>query len=720
MARCPAHDDRTPSLSVARGNGQPVVLTCHAGCSADAVLDRLGLTWADLCDDNGRDRRPEPKRIDQVYRYHDEAGAELFQVVRFTPKGFAQRTPDGRWGLNGARRVPYRLPELTAAVAAGEPVWIAEGEKDVHALEAAGVAATCNPGGAGKWRQGYDAHFAGADVTVVADRDEPGIAHARDVADRLAGVAAQVRIVLPGAGAKDAAEHLGRGLGLDAFEPADLDDTSPRGEKFDDDDDDDAPAGRAKHSVATQLVQLAEEIYELGVSTDGLAFGLALDGPNVAHPLRGGRLGLRAALADRYMTETGKAASAGALADALLVVEGRCRHREPVELWFRVAPHGDGVVVDLGTPDGRAVIIEPAGWKVVDRSPVTFRRSELTLPLPEPVRAGRDLLAVPMGNITAEVWPLVAGWMVAALLPRIAHPGLLLRGEQGVGKTTVARDLAAVIDPTAAPVRSSPRDVEQWAVAAAGSWVVALDNLSAVPTWFSDALCRAVTGDALVRRKLYSDDDVSVLAFRRVLILTAIDAGALKGDLADRLLPVDIDQIAPTERRTDADLDRDRDHELPAVLGALYDLTADVLAALPKVDLDELPRMADFAKVLAAVASVRPCDANDPLSLYRRLQEEVASEVVEGDPFAEAIANLARAQGTWRGTATLLAKALAVPDPRPKDWPRTPRGVGGALRRMAPALRSVGVEVEQVRTAGAGSRREILLRSTAPAKDGKR
>jgi hypothetical protein len=172
---------------------------------------------------------------------------------------------------------------------------------------------------------------------------------------------------------------------------------------------------------------------------------------------------------------------------------------------------------------------------------------------------------------------------------------------------------------------------------------------------------------------------------------------------------------ADQRRRTDADLDRDRDHELPAVLGALYDLTADVLAELPRVELAELPRMADFARVLAAVATVRPCDGRDPLSLYRGLQDEVAREVVEGDAFAEAVANLARTRTSWRGSAAELAGTVAVPDPRPRDWPRTPRAVGGALRRVAPALRSVGVEVEHLRTPGAGSRREILLRSTLPA-----
>ncbi len=110
--------------------------------------------------------------------------------------------------------------------------------------------------------------------------------------------------------------------------------------------------------------------------------------------------------------------------------------------------------------------------------------------------------------------------------------------------------------PSPAPVRAAPRHVEDWAVGAAGSWVVAVDNLSYIAPWFSDALCRASTGDGLVKRVLYTDADLSVLAFRRCVILTSIDAGALRGDLADRMLLVDLEPIGAADRRTDADLDR--------------------------------------------------------------------------------------------------------------------------------------------------------------------
>ena len=160
--------------------------------------------------------------IDKTYDYVDAAGALLFQVVRYRPKTFRQRRPNGRGGweynLQGVDLVPYRLPEVVAAVAAGDAVFIAEGEKDVDALREAGCAATCNPMGAGKWREQFSALLAGAAVVIVRDKDDAGTKHAREVFASLRNVAASVRVVEARSG-KDAADHLAAGHTVDQFVP---------------------------------------------------------------------------------------------------------------------------------------------------------------------------------------------------------------------------------------------------------------------------------------------------------------------------------------------------------------------------------------------------------------------------------------------------------------------------------------------------------------------
>lgn len=226
-AKCPAHDDGHASLSVGPGKDHPVVLHCHAGCDRDVILERVGLTWAELCKPRegatGDGEWTPAGPAVAVYDYVDEQGTLLFQVCRTADKQFLQRRPDQSkksgwaWNLGEVRRVLYRLPKLLEAHDSGVRVWVVEGEKDVQALERAGEVATCCPGGAGKWRDEYGDHFVGCDVTIVADRDEPGQKHARTVAQNLEGPANTVRIVEAKTG-KDAADHLAAGNGLDEFE----------------------------------------------------------------------------------------------------------------------------------------------------------------------------------------------------------------------------------------------------------------------------------------------------------------------------------------------------------------------------------------------------------------------------------------------------------------------------------------------------------------------
>lgn len=451
-----------------------------------------------------------------------------------------------------------------------------------------------------------------------------------------------------------------------------------------------ADTGNGKRSMATELVELAKQNYTLHVDDAGATFALKRGGPNVALPLRGGRLGLRAALASSYHAEHGRAATSAALTDAVTVIEGLAAAKDPTPTVLRCGRDTDDrIVIDLGQPDGAVVVVDAGGWQIMDDSPVVLSRSRLTDPLPYPVGGGdlgelRDLL-----NVTETTWPLLVGWSVATLVPDIPHPVLAVTGEQGTGKSTAAKMVVQLVDPSPAPLRTSPRDVEAWAVAAAGSWVVALDNVSGLTPWLSDALCRAATGDGMVRRKLYTDDEVSVLAYRRAVILTSIDAGALRGDLADRLVRVELGRIDPARRRTDADLAARYEAARPRLLGALLDLLAAALAELPHVQLDTLPRMADFARVVAAVDAVTGMDG---LRRYLALGAELAEDVIDADPVADAVRNFTRDQKVWTGTTKDLLKEIS-PDPVPKGWPRNAHALSGALRRDAPALRAVGVTV---------------------------
>ncbi|MGK5171832.1 hypothetical protein [Geodermatophilus sp. CPCC 205761] len=447
-----------------------------------------------------------------------------------------------------------------------------------------------------------------------------------------------------------------------------------------------------RKSAATMLVEIAEELYDFGISADGDTFGVPRSGPKLVRMVRGGGTSLRAQLAREHFRRLGRTASQQALTDALAVVEGIAADGAEQRLDLRVARRDGALWLDLGDATGRAVRVTGSGWSVEPTAPVLFRRSVMTAALPEPQRGGGLADLWRWLNVTEADRPLVAAWLVAVLFADVPHTVLSIFGEQGSGKSTAAKVLVGLLDPNPAALRKPPRDAESWVTAASGSWVVGLDNLSTIADWLSDSFCRAVTGDADVRRRLYTDGEHALFAFRRCLVLNGIDVGTVRGDLAERMLPIHLTTISERERRGEEDIWPAWEREHPRLLGALLDLTARVLAALPTVELERRPRMADFARVLAAVDQVL---GTDGLGRYLAKQGEAAVDSLTGDPFITAVAAQFAGQ-TFVGTAGELLKAMSpFGNVRPgKGWPTTARLVTTALRRQAPTMRKAGWSIE--------------------------
>lgn len=211
QARCPAHEDRVASLSIREGLSQPIVLRCFAGCEVADVLGALGLQMADLCvSRNGTG--PAGFVVDE-YEYVDEQRELLYVVERLAPKAFLRKRPVGigEWEYRtaGVRRVPYRLPEILAAVSEHRWVFVVEGEKDVHAAERLGFVATTWAGGADSWQPDLFACLAGASVVLIADEDKAGEKLLPRQIEDLERIGASVRHI--SLGAKDLSEWVRAG-----------------------------------------------------------------------------------------------------------------------------------------------------------------------------------------------------------------------------------------------------------------------------------------------------------------------------------------------------------------------------------------------------------------------------------------------------------------------------------------------------------------------------
>ncbi|MDP2659371.1 MAG: AAA family ATPase [Dehalococcoidia bacterium] len=199
QARCPSHEDEHNSLSISNGS-KALLLHCHAGCTPEAVLNSIGLRFTDLYPP-APERKGKPQIV-KTYSFRDLAGQVLHQTVRYEPKDFKQRRPNGAgwdWSLKGVQTVVYNLRAVTDAIGWGEMVHVCEGEKDCDKLADIGLVSTTNPLGAGKWRKHHSEHLRHAHVVILPDNDQAGRDHGQAVATSLQGLAATVKVLeLPG------------------------------------------------------------------------------------------------------------------------------------------------------------------------------------------------------------------------------------------------------------------------------------------------------------------------------------------------------------------------------------------------------------------------------------------------------------------------------------------------------------------------------------------
>jgi hypothetical protein len=345
------------------------------------------------------------------------------------------------------------------------------------------------------------------------------------------------------------------------------------------------------------------------------------------------------------------------------------------------------------------------------------------LSLPTPSRDGlaRELRRfVNIPNEDKASWLLLLAWLVQALRPTGPYPVLILQGEQGSAKSTVERLLRALVDPSTEPLRTTPRNERDLIIAAANSWCAAFDNISNLPSWLSDAYCRLSTGGGFSARELYTDSEEVLFDATRPVILNGITDVATRPDLLDRSLIVTLPPIPEERRKPEAKLWREFEEARPKILGALLDALSGALRAVESVRLEGMPRMADFAVWATAAEDSLGLESGAFMMAYAGNLSEATESALEADPVAAAVRELMRDRERWAGTATELWQALndlVDEDMRhTKAWPGAPNTLTNRLKRLAPALRGVGIEYGEERVGSKGTRRKTLTRKE-PAKD---
>lgn len=422
-------------------------------------------------------------------------------------------------------------------------------------------------------------------------------------------------------------------------------------------------------------------------------------------------------IAKRHYDAKGGTLGGQAIEDALRVLDARAVNDRPQhQVFIRSGETHETIWIDLADAEWRAVKITAEGWDVVSRPDCKFKRSKSMSPMPEPEKGDFIERLRSFVRVSKEYdFRLIVGWLVAALRPNGPYPILLVNGEHGSAKSTTCRMLRKLVDPSRAPLRFAPKDIQNVAVEAANTWLIAIDNLSGMSNWLSDAFCMVATGSGLTTRRLHTDREQEVFDAARPIILNGINDLAERGDLASRGIAIHLPAIPEHERQTEEDIWEAFDDALPGILGCLFDGVSRAMKRKKNVRLERLPRMADFARWAEAAGPSFGWEQGDFLEAYEKNLKGASDSKFENDAVAVVIRDrlFEDFPDGFCGTPTSLFNTMMqyAPDAREqrRGWPASAAALGKYLRRIAPMLRAAGICFESVHS---GERTCRLWRET--------
>lgn len=370
-------------------------------------------------------------------------------------------------------------------------------------------------------------------------------------------------------------------------------------------------------------------------------------------------------------------------------------------LGVRTVLNDEGLWYDLGEGTVR---ITHEKWDLPREVPILFKRSPHQEKQTKPLPGGDVNSLLKYINITNQSEQLLfLVYVIAAFLPDFPHPLLILHGAQGAGKTTPMKLMKELIDPSALGGLSAPKNIEGFVQTVSHHSFMFYDNLSKMPEWFSDTLARAATGDSFSKRELYTDDEDVIYRIQKTIALNGINQVVYKSDLLDRSILINLERIRPDQRKESQVFWTEFEEERPYILGAIFDVLVKALALYPTIKLDELPRMADFARWGFAISEAMGTNGSNFLEAYYQNIAIQHDEAIEANPVAQAIIEFMVDQNSWEGTAAKLYSVLdqiafRLQVNQNGGWPKDAARLGRTLTIIAPNLVAKGINLERSRS----------------------
>ena len=445
-----------------------------------------------------------------------------------------------------------------------------------------------------------------------------------------------------------------------------------------------------KKSKVTVLIEIGEYLEKFHDPNDEAYVVIIINGHNEVWPMKSKVF--RDWLSNQYYQLAKSGTDRSSINDALstlaAIAKFDCEERH---VYRRVAGDNKTIYIDLCDESWRVIEVSALGWQILDKSPVMFIRNKGMTALPVPSEQGCIEKLWNFLNIEEKHRPLILAYMVAAFRPQGPYPILVLLGEQGTAKSTFAKILRMLIDPSGVPLRSPPKDERDFLIGVTNNWLISLDNLSGMRSWLSDALCRMATGGGFATRELYTDTSEILIDLQRPTIVNGIDDVATRPDFAERSMLLHLHPIQPKDRCTEKKLMEAFQKDCATILGGIMNLLSSAIRNVDSVSLKSQPRMADFAEWAVAA------EIEGFLDAYNQNQNAVTVTGVQASPVGGAVMFLMEDEVEWNGTMAELHKELEKfidEDVKySKAWPKSPTWLSNNLRRLGSSLRKLGIDV---------------------------
>lgn len=384
---------------------------------------------------------------------------------------------------------------------------------------------------------------------------------------------------------------------------------------------------------------------------------------------------------------------------------------EKHSVYIRTAYINGDIYYDLANNSGDVIHITKDGWKKIQHSPIYFKRTPSMLPSVDPsnYKADFNLLRKHLRIENDDDWYLIATFILGSLY-MAPYAILIHTGEQGTGKSTKSKMIAAVIDPSSAPLIGKLNSERDLFISGSNGHLLSFDNLSGVKKWASDALCVISTGGSYRTRKLYENDSEATFTLAKPLQMNGIDDIATRGDLISRSIILNHKVINSKERLTESVIWKEFYQDLPKIMSGVFDALSSALRKLPNITLEELPRMADYAIFGCAASESLGITPERFMEAYNSNLKSSNQSTLELNPIANAVIELLENKSLcpnniWEGTMSELREQLLLIIPEDlknsKYIPKTHAALSNKLRRLAPMFKMQGIQITDKRTRSA-------------------